>query len=266
MHTLLEIAQSYVEAGAVDAIRFSTRPDAVEEELLDAIAPYTISAIELGLQSLDDAVLLAAQRGHTAAVAEDACRRIVARGYTLTGQMMLGLPKSTLVAEEMTARRICALGAAEARIYPTVVLKDTALAEQMQKGAYVPLSVDEAVKRAVAILSVFDAAQVRCLRIGLCENEGLRGESVVGGAHHPALGELVRGEQYLARMDALLRDCQGESRGKRVQFSVPPGCCSQALGQHRRNAEILCDRYELLGVTVKENAVLQHLQLRLDIV
>ncbi len=264
MHTLLGIAQSYVEAGAVDAIRFSTRPDAVKEDLLDELCAYSISTIELGLQSLDDQVLLASQRGHTAAVAEDACRRIVARGYTLTGQMMLGLPQSSLDAEMYTARRICDLGAREVRVYPTVVLAKTPLAEMLQQGKYAPLSHKEAVRRAALLLELFEARGVDCLRIGLCENEGLRGECVVGGAHHPALGELVRGALYLSRMDALLKRCGCSLDGKIARFLVAEGKCSQALGQKRSNVRALRTAYGLCDVVVKEHQTLAQSQVHLD--
>ena len=264
MHQLLALAQRFVDDGRVDGIRFSTRPDAVSEELLDELQPYSITAIELGLQSLQDEVLRLAERGHTAAVAEDACRRIVARGYTLCGQMMLGLPGSTLEDERMTAHRICAVGATEARIYPTVVLRHTPLAEQMLRGEYTPLSVEEAVERAASVLEIFEDAGVRCLRIGLCENEGLRGETVLGGAHHPALGEMVYARRYLTRMQAALDACERSMDGAVAVFSVAPGMCSQAIGQRKSNVQTLCRTYGLSRVTVCEDAALSGVQLRLD--
>lgn len=264
MHQLLTLAQSFVDDGKVDSIRFSTRPDAVSKELLAELAPYSISTIELGLQSLSDHVLARCERGHTTAIAEDACRRIVAHGYTLCGQMMLGLPLSTLSDEQQTARRICALGAKEARIYPTVVLQHTPLAEQMLRGAYVPLTVEDAVVRAADVLDIFENSDVRCLRIGLCENEGLHGNAVLGGAHHPALGELVRAHRYLQRMRVALDAFDSHLRCAIATFSVATGMRSQAIGQHKSNVLTLCREYGLSRVVVREDATLQGSQLRLE--
>lgn len=264
MYALLDLAQEYVEAGLVDGIRFSTRPDKVSDELLDSLRPYRISAIELGLQSLDDRVLSAVQRGHTAAVARDACRRIVARGYTLGGQMMLGLPQSSASIERETAEQICALGATEARIYPTVVLRDTALCTQMESGAYTPLTCEQAVARAADVLDIFDRAGVRCLRIGLCENEELRSDQVVGGAHHPALGEWVLAEQYYRRMADLLSHAAKKRQGETALFWVAPGKISQAIGQKRNNIHRLCRCYGLRQVRVREHAALTEKQVLLD--
>ncbi len=264
MHELLAIAQSYVDRGLVNGIRFSTRPDALPESLLDSLQPYRVSAIELGLQSFDDDVLGAACRGHSASDAMDACRRVVQRGYTLTGQMMLGLPGSTPKKEIDTAVHICALGAKEARIYPTVVLRDTALAVAMRKGEYTPLSVEEAVQRAAAVKDVFDQSGVRCLRIGLCENEELRSDRVLAGAHHPAMGELVYAAQFRHRMEAQLDQLVGSLNGACAVFSVAVGHASQAIGQKKENIRRLCQRYGLRGIQIREDASLGERDVRFD--
>jgi histone acetyltransferase (RNA polymerase elongator complex component) len=264
MHKLLALAQEYVEHGKVDGIRFSTRPDAVEDALLDSLAPYHISAIELGLQSLCDRVLALSERGHTAAVAMDACRRIVARGYPLCGQMMLGLPGSDIDDEILTARRICEVGATQARVYPTVVLRETPLERAMLRGEYMPLTVEQAVIRGASVMEIFEQYGVTLLRIGLCENEDLRGEQVAGGAHHPAMGELILGECYFKKMDALLAQATDAYQDKIARFSVSKGKCSQALGQSRTNANRLCEKYGLSRVCVVEDASLTDAGVRLD--
>ena len=253
MVRLLDLAQSYVDAGRVAGIRFSTRPDAVGEDVLDILSRYTIAAIELGLQSMDDEVLTACRRGHTAAQAEDACRRIVARGYTLVGQMMLGLPASTPEKERKTAELICSLGASAVRIYPTVVLEGTALAVMMRQGTYTPLTVDEAAERAADVLAIMHEHNVDVLRVGLCASEGLSGERAVGGANHPALGELAYGVLFGRRMREVLSAAEADPKGKTVTFLVPRGKISQAIGQHRKNTTDLCRAFDLAGVRVCES-------------
>ncbi len=199
MISLLDLAQSYVDAGRVSGIRFSTRPDAVGEDMLDLLSHYTIAAVELGLQSMDDDVLVACRRGHTADEARDACRRIVARGYSLVGQMMLGLPGSDPDKEMATAKEICDLGAVAVRVYPTVVFDGTALGEMFKVGKYTPLTDEEAAERCAPLLALLEARGVRLLRVGLCSSETLSSARVLGGANHPALGELC--------YSALFRPC-----------------------------------------------------------
>ncbi|MBU2454129.1 MAG: radical SAM protein, partial [Proteobacteria bacterium] len=62
---LLDLAQPYIHANKIDAIRFSTRPDTITAKSLDMIRSCNISTIELGVQSMTDEVLLTSKRGHT---------------------------------------------------------------------------------------------------------------------------------------------------------------------------------------------------------
>jgi histone acetyltransferase (RNA polymerase elongator complex component) len=265
MLALLRLAQTYVDAGRVSGIRFSTRPDAVGEDVLDALEPFTVSAIELGLQSMDDGVLAACRRGHTAAEARDACRRIVARGYALVGQMMLGLPASDADKEMETAREICALGAVAMRIYPTVVFEGTALGRMMRAGQYTPIDSDEAARRWAPILALLEERQIKLLRVGLCASETLSSARVLGGANHAALGELCYSALFLSRMEKLLDACSVLT-GRTVCFDAPRGKRSQVLGQRRMNVRALVERYGVSEVRVRECDTLTGTQLKLTIV
>ena len=51
MISLLEIANTYIQRGSVQSIRCSTRPDYINEEILDILKKYGVKTIELGLQS-----------------------------------------------------------------------------------------------------------------------------------------------------------------------------------------------------------------------
>ena len=212
---------------------------------------------------MDDEVLFACRRGHTAQQARDACRRIVSRGYALVGQMMLGLPGSDADKEMATAREICALGAVAARVYPTVVFEDTALAAMLKGGRYTPLDDVEAAERCAPILALFEEQGVSVLRVGLCASETLSSSRVMGGANHPALGELCYAALFRRRMAALLDE--RTSCGRVATFAVPRGKTSQALGQKRENARVLCSRYGLASVRVLEDAMLEGTQVKLTL-
>ena len=234
MIRLLELGQFYVRAGRVKSIRLSTRPDMIDGEILDILGQYSVKTIELGLQSMDDGVLSASRRGHTARQAEEACRQVVKAGFSLVGQMMIGLPGSSLESETETARRICDLGASACRIYPTVVFDNTPLLNLMQKGAYMPLSVEDAVLRSAEVLRIFLDRGVPCLRIGLCATEDLTDETrAVAGANHPALGELVWNELYYQKIHTCLK--KDDLLGKKVEIVVSKREISKAVGQNRCN-------------------------------
>ena len=253
MRSLLDLAQRYVNAGRVSGIRFSTRPDAVDDEVLDVLDAYSISAVELGLQSMDEEVLALCERGHTVAQAEDACRRVVGRGHTLVGQMMLGLPGSNEQKEERTARLICSLGAKGARVYPTVVLEGTALARSWRRGEYTPLTDEQAAVRAAGVLRILEASGVQVLRVGLCASDMLASSRALAGASHPALGELAYGELFFAKMAEQL--LTRNTVGRTAIFAVPHGKLSQAIGQKRKNITRLTERFSLRALRVVEQDI-----------
>ena len=251
MTDLLERAQKYIDGGRVRSIRLSTRPDYINREILDILSRYSVETIELGLQSMSDKVLLASGRGHDASCAERACRQIKEYGFKLIGQMMIGLPASTEADEIETARKIIAAGADGARVYPTVVFKDTELACMTERGEYSPIDNDTAVSRTASVLDVFDRSDVPCIRVGLCASDNLSDDSlVVGGANHSSIGEMAMSELYFRRICRELE--RMEIGGGELTVFVAKGAVSKAVGQKRKNKLKLCEKYGLNSVKVLE--------------
>ena len=251
MIALLELAESYVKMGAVSEIRLSTRPDYIDDEILDILSGYSVKTIELGLQSMQDEVLFASKRGHNSKTALLACKAIKERGFSLIGQMMIGLPKSTSEDEIYTAELICKSGADGARVYPTVVFAETELAEMMKSGEYSPLDTDEAVQRTKNVLSVFDFYGVPCIRVGLCASENLRDASLaIAGATHSAIGEMAMSELFYERICDELDRCK--ISGGSLIIYVPRGAMSKAIGQKKKNKEKICKKYCLESLKVLE--------------
>ncbi len=257
---LLDVAEDYVKnrregRARVSGIRMSTRPDYINPEIMDILSRYPVKTVELGLQSMSDRVLELSNRGHTARDAETACSLIKKAGYSLVGQMMIGLPGSTQEDELYTAQKICDMGANAARIYPTVVFHGTELAKMTGRGEYDMLTTDDAVERSKKVLQVFSRRGVECIRIGLCASDNLGDESqVMGGANHPSLGELVLGEDYFDRMEKAIEEkpfAQGECQGI-LTFTVPLGELSRAVGHRGKNRQRLEDKYKQHKIVIKE--------------
>ena len=254
MIRFLDIAQAYVDGGRVDGIRLSTRPDMIDRSVLALLGRYAVKTVELGLQSLDDRVLAASCRGHTAKQAESACRMVKEAGFSLIGQMMIGLPEATPESEVETAEVICRLGADGARIYPTVVLAGTALSRMAEDGRYRPLPLTESVVRTADAFEVFLSHRVPVLRIGLQAGEGLSPETVTAGVYHPATGDLVKGEIFFRReVEAVA--ALGDTAGKKLILRIPRGCLSEAVGQKGRNRARLTERFGIGRVRFSEETL-----------
>lgn len=261
MIRLLEISDSFISEGRVSSVRCSTRPDYIDEEILAILRKHHVKTVELGIQSFSEKVLSASKRGHSAEMSIKACRMVKEAGFELIGQMMVGLPGSTVDDEIDTAKAICALGTDGARVYPTVVFSDTELAEMTSIGKYIPLSIENAIERTASVLDVFDRAEVPVIRVGLCSGENLSSpESVVGGANHPALGELAMGELMYRRIceaaDSAL--IEQDVYGKTMTVFVPRGATSRAVGQKKRNilrlTEKYCKKHAINRIKILENS------------
>ena len=85
MIRLLAIAKRFIDKypDCYDGIRCSTRPDCIDEQTLDILKSYGMTAIELGAQSMNDEVLSANRRGHTAEDVRRASRLIKQYGFEL---------------------------------------------------------------------------------------------------------------------------------------------------------------------------------------
>ncbi len=262
MTELLEIAYGYVKIGKVQSIRLSTRPDYISEEILDMLKKYGVKTIELGLQSFDDGVLSLTKRGHTSLDELKACKMIISYGFDLVGQMMIGLPGSTPESEIKTAEFISKVGAVGARIYPTVVFKQTELCELTVRGDYSPLGLEEAVERSKNALCVFIKNGVKVIRIGLCSSESLSGkETYYAGPNHEAIGEFVIGEIYYE----LIRDylSLNKPESNTLKIVIPKGHTSKLIGQKARNKDRLKKEFGISSFSIIESEYLEEYRIKI---
>ncbi len=223
----LESAASFLGEGGFDSIRISTRPDCVQDDVLELISHYGVKTIELGIQSFDDDVLRASKRGYDAKTAIDACKRITEHGFELGVQMMCGLPNDTPKKDMLTARITCELGCKQVRIYPVIVIRGTELQRMYERGQYAPISLEDAVSVCSRLYRFFNENGVTILKMGLHS-----ASDSVAGPFHPAFGELVRSR-------AFLDDIKGKLSGKTHTVYVSPAFISTAIGNGRANVKEL---------------------------
>ncbi len=227
-NSYLEIAHNYIKSGDVESIRLSTRPDYIDEETVKRLYSYGVANIELGAQSMDEDVLRLSRRGHSAKDVENAAEIINKSGITLGLQMMTGLPGDTEEKCLYTARRFFELGAKEIRIYPTVVLKGTHLANMYENGMYSAQTVEEAVNIGAKLYRYFNEKDIKILRIGLADSVRLKDE-FIAGAYHPSMGELVISRDIRNKIE------EASVGAEFVEVSVNKSFLSKIIGNKKCN-------------------------------
>ena len=201
-HKLLMPAYEMLQRGIIDGIRCSTRPDAVGDEAITLLQSYGVKTVELGVQSMNDGILVDAKRGHTAQEVVEAVARLKQHDMTVGVQLLPGLKGETWQTIIETAIAVAALRPDFVRIYPVLVIENTELADQYRAGEYEPLSTELAIQYCSFLKDWFEQHGIEVIRTGLQSTEELDSRnSLVAGPYEPAMGELVVNEQYKQRIE-----------------------------------------------------------------
>ena len=152
--------------------------------------------------------------------------------------MMTGLYQSSDEKDIYTAHKIADLQPDTVRIYPTIVMRGTELAELYQNGLYTPQMLETAVPLCAELLQFFEEKHINVIRLGLHDSDSLK-QNMLAGAYHPAFRELCESEILFKNTLSLLKS-HGISSGT-VEFSVNPKSISRFIGQKKCNLQKLTD-------------------------
>jgi len=246
---LLGAVIPFVERGEVQSLRLSTRPDCVDEEIIDLLRQYRVGTVELGVQSLDDTVLARSARGHRAADVERAAGLLKKGGLELGLQLMIGLPGQSFSSLRRTIARVVELDPDFIRVYPVLVVAGSGLELLYNRGEYRPLSLSRAVLQTAWIKKKVTAHGILVLRMGLQPGPELE-RSLVAGPYHPAFGELVNGRLMLRQTRRLLARVPA---GQRVCLQIAPQDQSVFRGLGRVNIQRLTELGLFDRFTLGEN-------------
>ncbi|ACV28699.1 Oxygen-independent coproporphyrinogen-III oxidase 2 [Anaerococcus prevotii] len=205
MIAYLDVAKSYKDKGIIDRIRLSTRPDYINNSILDILKEKSVDVIELGIQSLDQKVLDYNERGHKIEDSYKASELIKEYGFSLGHQIMPGLFMDEYKKSIKTAIDSANIGPDMVRIYPTLVIKDTKLEALYNLEVYKPLDLDEAVELSAELYIIYRAKYIDVIRIGLQTTENINeGVDVVAGPFHPAIRQLTESLVYRKYLEELI--------------------------------------------------------------
>jgi histone acetyltransferase (RNA polymerase elongator complex component) len=296
-NSFLDVAKAFKDAGRIDKIHLSTRPDYIDKEILDNLKSHSVDVIELGVQSFDDEVLKRAGRGHDASAVYRACDLIKSYGFELGIQLMIGLPGDSYEKCVMSAREAAAIGPDLARLYPTLVLDDTHLYDMYKAGTYEPLTREEAVRWTKAMYEILDDAGIYIMRVGLKSTDLIRNDdsrsglpeeaggspdsklsAVNGGTYHPAFRQLVEGRIARERIEALLAEAGAGSdaankdgadgrSSERVKVDIfsSPAWYSNMVGNASENRQYFLAKYPQLNILYKVDKNLADGEFRLQV-
>ena len=259
---LLKTAYKYILKGLVSSIRLSTRPDYIDDNILELLKEYGVKTIELGVQSMDNQVLNLSGRGHTDNDVIAASKLIKEHGFLLGHQIMPGLPGDNRKKIMETANKILVIKPDIIRIYPTIVIKGTNLEELFVKGLYKPLELEEAVEICADLYSLFSSKGINVIRIGLQATDEINsGVNIVAGPFHPSFGMMVKSRIFLNKIEKKLSEFNNLSPV--VTIFANPKSISEIKGLNKKNIFYLKEKYRFDSIYVRQNKELQREDIRL---
>ena len=252
---LLEAVQPYIKGKKVDSIRLSTRPDAIDKNILKMLKKYHVKTIELGVQSSNNYILERCKRGQIFEDVKKASKLIRKYRFKLGHQMMIGLPESTEKDDIKTAEDIIKLKPKLVRIYPVLVIKGTGLEREYRNKEFTPLTVGQAVERSKEILRLFAKKNIQVIRIGLQNTETIadpknKDSEVVAGPYHPAFGQLVEDSIWYDKIVYEIKKIN--AKVIRVEIEANSQNINNIIGHKKENINKLKDTYAVI-TTVKAN-------------
>lgn len=184
-------------------IRFSTYPgDLSDPYIMNLVKAYPIACIELGIPSLDPAVLSLCKRDADPQVIIEDIKNIMDEDLPIGVQMMIGLPGQTRESSIADLKKLSEIKGPlswDLRLYPCLVLEATELDTMRINGSYTPLTLNQAVEWGGVFIDLATSLGFNPIRVGLQESE-LLASQVRGGPHHPALGEMISSESLVRKL------------------------------------------------------------------
>ena len=246
---LLNAAYSFKKQGYIDKIRLSTRPDYIDEKILSVLKMYGVDTIELGVQSMDENVLMKSFRGHSPEDVVDATKLIKNYDFKLGLQMMIGLPGDDKLKDLYTAHQIIKLQPDFVRIYPTLVIKDTFLEKQYLSGEYYALSLENAIDICTDLLLLFNYYSINVIRIGLQPTDNIAlNKDILAGPFHSSFRQLVESNVYKIILDMFLKE--KNLNLSEIKVILNKKKISNFVGQKSENIKYIKNTYKIPKIKV----------------
>jgi elongator complex protein 3 len=123
-----------------------TRPDHINTDELARLRGLGVTKVQMGAQSLDDDILSANRRGHSAQDTRHAVGLLRAGGYKIVLHWMPNLLGATIESDNADFAQLWddpGLRPDELKIYPCQLLEDTPLHAHWERGEYTPYTTQE---------------------------------------------------------------------------------------------------------------------------
>jgi len=157
----------FIDKKTVNALRCSTRPDAVDEEIVKILKENHFETVELGVQTMSESLLQKMKRGHTSKDVFRSVELLKDNGIRTGLQFMTGYPDESVEDVEITIDSLKNLRPDFIRIYPFVPLEGSEAFEDIKGNRIKMIPQNEVMERTVSLFLEAMKLNIPVIRIGL---------------------------------------------------------------------------------------------------
>lgn len=255
LEKFLEEANEKRKNKRVEKIHISVIPTKISKEFLITLKKYNVITVELEIKIANSFILKKCNCNFTYEDIKKASKLIKRNRMNVGYQLMVGLPDSTLIDEQESAKQLIKFKPSLVKIYPVLVFKGTELEKEFNHEEYKPLTLQQAVERCKELIYVFNRKKIKAITVGNVnenlankgEREGLR---IIAGPTHQAFPQLVEDSIWYDSIVGKIK--KYSSKVKEVKIEVHPSNVNNVIGFEKENVEKIKELYSV-DITVIPN-------------
>ncbi len=197
-------------------LTLETRPDYINKQELWQMRQLGCTRIEIGVQHIDNKILILNQRGHGAAETIQATQLMRQFGFKITYHLMLNLPGSTPAQDFKMFQTIYSdprFQPDQVKIYPTVVAKGALIYQWHKQGKWQPYSTRQLTNLIIKIKSI-TPPWVRIIRV----IRDIPEESIIAGNKITNLRQIIKTKMEQQNISCQCIRCR--EAGHQIKFSI----------------------------------------------
>lgn len=251
----LEEANEKRKNKRLDKIHISIIPTRISKETIMLLKKYNVITVELEIKIANDFILKKCNSGFSYEDIKKAVKIIKKARLNLGFQLMVGLPDSTKIDEQESAKILARFRPNLIKIYPVIVVKGTEIEKYFNNEEYKPLTLPQAIERCKELIYIFNRKKIKAITVGNI-NESLIDKNekekfrIIAGPNHKAFAQLVEDSIWYDSIVGKIK--KYNSKVKEVKIEVHPSNVNNVIGYERENVKKIKETYSV-DITVNPN-------------
>ena len=232
----------------LEKLHISIEPNKVSKELVKLLKANDVITIELEIKIANNFILKKCKYDYTVEDIKKASKIIRRKRLNVGYQIMVGLPDSTRIDEQESAKILIKYRPTFIRLYPVLVTEGTELESALKNDEYEPLTLQQGIERCKELIYLFNKKKINSISLSnLNENSSTKdnkdGLKIIAGPNHQAFPQLVEDSIWYDSIVGKIK--KYNSKVKEVKVEVHPSNINNVMGYEKENLQKIKDTYSV---------------------